>query len=95
MKRIFGWCIVLTTLFVAYKVAGIGGIILSIIPIIIFTSIYFSMKRKDNFVKNSDDGWEEPESEDDFQNTQMNEDKIIFSRDTGPSFQNWAGGPYT
>ncbi|MBE4620285.1 hypothetical protein [Vibrio navarrensis] len=40
MKRIFGWGLVLATLFVAYKVAGSGGLILSLIPLTILITIF-------------------------------------------------------
>ncbi|MDR6965750.1 MULTISPECIES: hypothetical protein [Shewanella] len=47
MKRIFGWGLVLTTLFVAYKVAGIGGLILSLIPLTVLIAIFASRHPRD------------------------------------------------
>lgn len=47
MKRIFGWGIVLATLFVAYKVAGRGGLIFSIIPLTILITIFANRHPRD------------------------------------------------
>ncbi|ENI8049715.1 hypothetical protein ABZW77_003324 [Vibrio cholerae] len=47
MKRIFGWGLMLATLFVAYKVAGIGGLILSLIPLTILITIFASKNHRD------------------------------------------------
>ncbi|HDV5508862.1 hypothetical protein [Vibrio cholerae] len=46
MKKLIGWFCLLVTLFFAYKVTGIGGVILLIIPIIISISIsvFYSSK---------------------------------------------------
>ncbi|EJL6466880.1 hypothetical protein IG511_14315 [Vibrio cholerae] len=43
MKKLIGWFCLLVTLFFAYKVTGIGGVILLIIPIIISISISISV----------------------------------------------------
>ncbi|MGI2860005.1 hypothetical protein ACRTDL_17650 [Shewanella algae] len=47
MKRIFGWSIVLATLFTAYKIAGSGGLILSLIPLTIFIAIFANRHPRD------------------------------------------------
>ncbi|GHX72448.1 hypothetical protein FXE30_02640 [Vibrio cholerae] len=44
MKKLIGWFCLLVTLFFAYKVTGIGGVILLIIPIIISISVFYSSK---------------------------------------------------
>ncbi|WP_335901455.1 hypothetical protein [Shewanella algae] len=47
MKRIFGWGLVLATLFAAYKVAGSGGLILSLIPLTILITIFANRHPRD------------------------------------------------
>ncbi|EHJ7060418.1 hypothetical protein KAP51_004577 [Salmonella enterica subsp. enterica serovar Hadar] len=47
MKRIFGWSIVLATLFAAYKIAGSGGLILSLIPLTILIAIFANRHPRD------------------------------------------------
>ncbi|HGS4527999.1 TPA: hypothetical protein ACMDNX_003365 [Vibrio cholerae] len=44
MKKLIGWFCLLITLFFAYKVTGIGGIILLIIPTVVIISVFYSSK---------------------------------------------------
>ncbi|HGS4535091.1 TPA: hypothetical protein ACMDOL_003259 [Vibrio cholerae] len=44
MKKLIGWFCLLVTLFFVYKVTGIGGVILLIIPTIVSISVFYSSK---------------------------------------------------
>ncbi|EAB2330846.1 hypothetical protein O7N17_000955 [Salmonella enterica subsp. enterica serovar Cerro] len=86
MKRIFWWGLVLTTLFVAYKVAGSGGLILSLIPLTILISIFASRNPSD--ADSQDDSFQESANLDD------PEDVSIPIPDASDIGSDWRGIPY-
>ncbi|MDO6706320.1 hypothetical protein [Photobacterium sp. 1_MG-2023] len=86
MKRIFGWGIVLATLFVAYKVAGSGGLILSLIPLTILISIFASRCPSD--ASSQDDSFQESANLDDPEDVSV---PIPDALDIGAD---WRGIPY-
>jgi hypothetical protein len=44
MKKLIGWFCLLVSLFFAYKVTGIGGVILLIISTVVIVSVFYSSK---------------------------------------------------
>ncbi|WP_237668861.1 hypothetical protein, partial [Vibrio sp. V39_P1S14PM300] len=78
--------IVLATLFVAYKVAGGGGLILSLIPLTILISIFASRSSSD--ADSQDDSFLESADLDDQEGVSV---PIPDASDTG---SDWRGIPY-
>ncbi|QNH97714.1 hypothetical protein [Shewanella algae] len=86
MKRIFWWGLVLTTLFVAYKVAGSGGLILSLIPLTILIAIFANRHPRD--AGSQGVNFQESVNFDD------QEDVILTIPDASDTGSDWRGIPY-
>ncbi|ECT2696917.1 hypothetical protein DY923_15635 [Salmonella enterica subsp. enterica serovar Montevideo] len=86
MKRIFGWSIVLVTLFTAYKIAGSGGLILSLIPLTIFIAIFANRHPRD--AGSQGVNFQESVNFDD------QEDIILPIPDASDTGSDWRGIPY-
>ena len=87
MKRIFGWGLVLTTLFVAYKVAGIGGLILSIIPLTILITIFASRNKHGKGLQGAD--FSDVQEQD-----MISEQDELIIPDASETGLDWQGLPY-
>lgn len=86
MKRILGWGIMLATLFVAYKVAGSGGLILSLIPLTILISIFAS--------KSPDSEGSQGVNFQESVNLDDQEDVSVPIPDASDTGSDWRGIPY-
>lgn len=81
--------LIFISLFVSYKVAGIGGVVLALIALTVLLSIVSTFRNR-SISETNENEWEAPIDT----SVTTEENKVLFARDTGPAFQSWAGGPF-